>query len=555
MKLATVGARSYSVWLCVVLAVGLALRIWGIRSGLPNDLHYFSYHPDESMVLFAAMRIDLLHGRFLPHFYNYGSLQLILINFVNTVAFVFGGAPFVIRAYATHHAALAQMYLLGRLLSVAMGVGTVWATASTGTRLWGRRAGLLAAAFLAVMPLHVQQSHWCTVDVPSAFWEMLCFLALAHAISERRAASRWTSDIALFAWAGVAIGFASATKYNMGLLAIPAGTALFLGPRRPVARCAAVCAASCVIAFVAGCPGFIWDHSAWVRDFLYEVHHTRSLPGIEFVNTGNGLLYLVGHTLDAALGLPMLLLSGVGLAMAVKRRSPGDILLAGFSVVYTAVISIAVVRYARYAIPLLPILALWCGAAAAPCFSVYRASVRSCLIGLCALTGAGTAAYAVWVVAPMAGPETRDVAYRYIIANDGNNFTVGYPRMPWFQSVPVSPWMCLPIPGRWTSPGLLTDDLAKRVVYSTLDWDVVRLRVQAPQVVVISEFDRMDAVRLQLPSARDYMAYLRGAYSPGITFGHRRPPLGVFMPDLPNDMLHNDPEITVYTRRAVNVLQ
>ena len=57
-----------------------------------------------------------------------------------------------------------------------MGVGTVWAVYAIGVRLWGRRAGLLAALTLAVMPLHAQHSHFLTVDVPATFWGMLSLL-------------------------------------------------------------------------------------------------------------------------------------------------------------------------------------------------------------------------------------------------------------------------------------------------------------------------------------------------------------------------------------------
>ena len=78
--------------------------------------------------------------------------------------------------FAVWYPQWAKMYLIGRCLTVGMGVGTVWAVYAIGRRLWGRRAGLLAALTLAITPLHAQHSHFLTVDVPATFWAMLSLL-------------------------------------------------------------------------------------------------------------------------------------------------------------------------------------------------------------------------------------------------------------------------------------------------------------------------------------------------------------------------------------------
>ena len=74
-----------------------------------------------------------------------------------------------------------------------------------------RATALLAAVMIAVMPLHVRESHYVLTDVPVTFFVMLTLLLSLRA-HER--ATAWS-----FALAGAAAGLAGATKYN-GVLAV-----------------------------------------------------------------------------------------------------------------------------------------------------------------------------------------------------------------------------------------------------------------------------------------------------------------------------------------------
>ncbi|HMC83217.1 MAG TPA: hypothetical protein VKL61_08290, partial [Candidatus Polarisedimenticolia bacterium] len=66
--------RASPVPLGLILALGLGLRLWGLGWGLPNEHHYYSYHPDEAYLLQTSSPafggLDLPHGKFLPHFYS-----------------------------------------------------------------------------------------------------------------------------------------------------------------------------------------------------------------------------------------------------------------------------------------------------------------------------------------------------------------------------------------------------------------------------------------------------------------------------------------------------
>jgi 4-amino-4-deoxy-L-arabinose transferase-like glycosyltransferase len=78
--------------------------------------------------------------------------------------------------------------LFGRLLSAAIGVGTIWLAYKLGHLLYGRTAGILAALFLAVMPYHVVVTRQILLDGPMVFFATLTLYLIARfAVTERPA--------------------------------------------------------------------------------------------------------------------------------------------------------------------------------------------------------------------------------------------------------------------------------------------------------------------------------------------------------------------------------
>ena len=67
-----------------------------------------------------------------------------------------------------------------RVLSAAFGIGSVMLTYALGARLYGRRAGLFAAALLAVMPYHVVVSRQVLLDGPQVFFTTLVLYCLVR---------------------------------------------------------------------------------------------------------------------------------------------------------------------------------------------------------------------------------------------------------------------------------------------------------------------------------------------------------------------------------------
>jgi len=559
-----------------VLLLALALRAWGLTWGLPSALHYFSYHPDESVVLeTSSVTMNALAGRLLPHFYNYGSLQLYLVCFANTLAALVGAVDIVPKNYPAvgdWWPQWAKMYLIGRMLTVGMGVGTVWAVYAIGLRLWGRRAGLLAALTLAVTPLHTQHSHFLTVDVPATFWGTLSLLWAV------RLAGGDPKPLRAAVWAGVFAGLATATKYNMAPAVLPLVAAWFVpavvgrrlegqgeegrgdpaptggdggvgaGSPRPSPLTLLAALAAFVAAFFLACPGALLETNTFLADLRFEAVHVQNTNDPTFRDTGSGFVYHVVNNLGAGLGWPLLLLALVSVVYALWRRERGDGLLAAFALPYYILISLAAVRYARYTIPLLPILALWVGRMLSTSFRRPLMPIRYFELALGGWVLGFTGLAALGMVQQMTELDPRDRALAWLQTNAPATATVAFPAMPWFQTVPISPYFSYYQRGGWRR--LTSPDISSRVVYNDKDWDVDTLNARKPAYVVLSEYDYNDPLRLKDPAATAFVAVLRRDYFQALhtqfslqTIGH------LPTSSLPQDMTYTDPIILIYQRK------
>jgi hypothetical protein len=263
----------------------------------------------------------------------------------------------------------------------------------------------------------------------------------------------------------------------------------------------------------------------------------QHLPGAEFEDTGNGFVYQIARNLDAGLGLPLLLLCLLSIGYAAWRRERGDGLLASFALPYYVLISLAVVRYARYTIPLLPILTLWAGRLLADASRLPSPGRRLSVMAAVALILLATLADVGWLVGAMAGADPRDRALAWLNIHAPAPTPIGFSVQPWFYTPPVSPWFCATLPGTWkplTSPALRA-----RIVYAR-DWDVAAL-ARAPFVVTTS-YDATVAV--PPPSVLDTLTM---THVQAVRF--IRKDLMGRVPNLPSDMAYPSPTITMYGPR------
>jgi hypothetical protein len=343
--------------LAVVLAIALVLRLIGITWGLPDETHLFSYHPDEFHSLRGAISLAL--GDANPHFFNYGSLYLYLVAAAAALAHpgIFASIISAAPGGPELPEALHTWTLDARVVTVLLAVGTVAVVYATARRIWGHREGLAAGLLLALAPLHVLQSHYATVDVPGAFFTALaCYFAVAMLREPT-----WRNVLA----AGAAAGLAASVKYS-GAVAIIAPIIAWaivrFGERDPDERPSwamlPALAGAAFAAFALTSPYTFLDwQSAW-RDISFELQHMRTGDDPAMM-----ALYPSGpafHAGNLALGSGYVMLAAalVGLvgSLALRRREPWPLL--AFGLLAFGMIAGAEVRYARYAVSILPVIAV-----------------------------------------------------------------------------------------------------------------------------------------------------------------------------------------------------
>jgi 4-amino-4-deoxy-L-arabinose transferase-like glycosyltransferase len=342
-------APSARLSLGLIILLALGLRLWGVSFGLP-----YVIQPDEPSVEMRALHMWLA-GDPNPHYYVYPSLYYDLQALWAFLAAHAAGlfSPDLLRHPLQH---LPFFYLSGRVLTAALGTATVAVTYLAG-RVLSPRLGLIAALFLAVAAQHVQQSHYITVDAPTALFTALTALWALRALRE----GGRLRDVLL---AGLCAGLAAGTKYNAGVaLALPLAAALLARGRPWGWRLGAVVAAmaAAALAFLLTTPFALLDPAPLLRSLhVIARHYSSGHPGAEGNN--NALWYLSYLWTDGLLP-PLTVLAVAGVALCLRYRRAGVVLLA-FALPYYALLCATYVRFDRNLLPLLPFLAL-CAAASA----------------------------------------------------------------------------------------------------------------------------------------------------------------------------------------------
>ena len=328
--------------LAVILVAAAAARLWVIGAGVPHAVGI-----DEPQVVGRALRI--LHtGDWNPHLFDYPTLVIYLQAMVAIARFLWG-------AMSGEWASLDQfsmtaVYLTGRFVSAAIGVATVWLTYRLGTELASRRVALLAAAQLAVRPLHVRESHFILTDVP-----MAALTTLAVWLSVRAAR---LGTVRAYAWAGAACGLAAAAKYTGGIALTAALAAWLLHERSSPDRLrtlGAICGAA-ALGFFVGAPYTLLDLPAFLDGFAAQFSRFAA-PS----QAADPAWLIYAKHLSPAGGGPVVPLAIAGIVILLWRSSTRVRWMPPllFTLAYFYMLSTHSHVFGRYALPIVPMLGLF----------------------------------------------------------------------------------------------------------------------------------------------------------------------------------------------------
>lgn len=526
------------ITLAIIFAFALAFRIIGITWSLPNELHHFTYHPDELLLISSAVGM-LSPFSLNPRFYNYGTLYIYLI---------FCAAVAALGRSTGAEEMLQQTYIGARLISAVLGAAVIFTVYSIGKRLAGRFTGLIAAICLAIAPLHIMHSHFATVDSTAVFFSALAVLYGLICAADGKLKQCF--------YAGLFAGFAAGTKYNAGLMLVPAVVGVLLGvPARSakaVGSRAGLCALGAVLGFLIGTPGVLLFADDFLKGLRFEITHSATGHGFVFANTDPGWLWHIRSSLLYGLGPALLGLAILGFiyatARALRKEKAPIVLLSGL-IPYYIIASTSEVRFARYLLPVFPILTVL---AAYAITSIYKHfSEKSRWAAVLWFTFSGTAliitfAYSVEITRLFIGEDPRDRAYLWLKDNAVKGETIAFATIPWFYSPPVTPQTTALDPAQRYNSLTHSKDRWELLANPEMEFDKSILNSH-PRYVIVSDYELNDRIRADDPAAAAFMSELKARYKLAVKFERHSPLFDT--EKLPHDMKYTAPTIIIYERR------
>ena len=325
------------VILAVILLAAAAVRLWAISAGVPHAANI-----DEPVIAGRVLRI-LATGDWNPHIFDYPTLVLYLHACVAILRFLAGASAGEWTSIDGFD--VADLYLTGRVLTALLGVATVWLTYRIGRDAGSERVGLLAAAQLAVLPMHVRESHFMLTDVPLTALTTASIL-LATQLEGARPSL-----------AGVVAGLAAAAKYTGGiaLIAVVTGLLAQAAPATVKLRGIALAAAGAFVAFLAATPYSVLDLPTFLDSFAAQMSR---FAGTRPLAEPPWLTYLKHFAISGRLWLPF---AAVGLAVvlvSVRRARAHWLPTVVFGLAFYYVLATHPLVFARYALPLTPVVCL-----------------------------------------------------------------------------------------------------------------------------------------------------------------------------------------------------
>lgn len=510
-----VDARLFGI---VVFVLALAVRLFGIGWGLPDERHHWSRHPDEPVVWLYSQNIKPAELKFTPGFYNYGTLYLTMLRVSTDVVNGYGGGPQK-QDGSDQWEAIGRYHLAGRVMSALAGAGMCWVTLLL---LWRRTHwvgavfGALAVAFAPGLVVH---SKFQTVDVVATFFLTLgLYYALRLVpppneveVEPRTDAKNAVAKLSPETWSalvsGLFFGLSAGTKYT-GLLGLIPLVVVCIATKKWKEMAFGLVAF--IVMFLVTTPGVLLDSEKFWKDFGYEMAHTSQGHGLVFAGTSPGFIY---HVVNLAIGFGtiLVLLGALGMVRAVSKKHLWAIALVAFALAYYLLIGRAEVKFLRYTFPLIPVLAVFGGWIIGQAHTHPNPRMRALgvlgILGLGGVFGGGAGFSLRTSYLMQALPDPRSAAMTALGAKGTEPAKIGLVSDPWFYSPDFYPEAGAP---RWVPFEARQAEMAKfaqtrpgsellRYVPDNpnerIDWDV-RLLDQKPDLVVFSSFETEGIDRL-----------------------------------------------------------
>ena len=382
----------------VLLIGALALRLWGVKHGLP-----YAYNADEN-AHFVPKAIQLFGHGWNPHYFVNPPAYTYLLHLVFAVWY--GGREGVSSTFAVDQG---QVFIIARVVSAIVGTLAVWALYLAGARFFDRRVGLLAAALLAVAFLPVFYSHLALNDVPTLAPICLSLWGTAGILRDGRRRH--------YAIAGIGLGLACATKYTGGIVLVPLLAAAAL--RRDVRGVLLAGGLSLAAFFVANPYAFI-DHGAFHQGLVHQSTAADDALGKLGLTQTSGIAYYL-WTFTWGIGWVPVIAAAIAIIVLALRDPGAMVVLAPAPVVFLLFMGTQGRFFGRWLMPIFPlvcILAAVLVVRVVDAVATRRPSLAPVVlaVGVIALCGQGLV-YSLHEGLVLSRADTRNLARDWLVAN------------------------------------------------------------------------------------------------------------------------------------------
>jgi hypothetical protein len=335
-----VNTRSITVAVAFTLVVAFALRFWHID--------HLGYNSDEAV--YAGQGASIAGVAELQHFFPIFRAHPLLFQTILSIPFALGGGD-----------------LWGRLLAGVFGLATIFLTYKSAFLLYGRRAGVIAAVLMALMPYHVLVSRQVLLDGPETLFATLTLYLLArYAVTKR---TSW-----LYA-AGAGLGLTFLSK-EVGIVFVGSVYAF-------LALCPSIQVRVKELAISAGVMAVVIAPYPLSLLFAGKTHTGSQFLSYQLFRRPNHSLLFYPTTVGEAIGPAVLLVAVAGLWLLRTQRSWREILLLTWIAVPAIFFELYPVKGFQYLLPIAPPIAILAARALAhgpahlPRFSLTREHARA----------------------------------------------------------------------------------------------------------------------------------------------------------------------------------
>jgi MFS family permease len=333
----------WRIGLAAVLLLALGLRLWGIRYGLP-----YVYNSDESSH-FVPRAVRFFDEGYNPHYFRNPPGFTYFVHVV--LALWFLGRDAV--ADFAHDPS--EAFTVARVATALLGTAVVGIVYAIGARLFDRRAGLLAAALMAVAFLPVFYSHLALNDVPATLPLAVSLLGSVGIFLRGRLLDH--------AIAGLGLGFGAATKYTAGiaLVSLLAAVAIQLWTsteRRRTLAGLGVAAAASIGAFVIANPYALVDFHEFHRGLTIQ---SRLAGRHKLGLTEESPLRYYLWSATWGLGWVPAIAAVAGAVLLVVRKQAAALLLLPAPAVFLLYMATQERYFGRWLLPLFPFACILAG--------------------------------------------------------------------------------------------------------------------------------------------------------------------------------------------------